>query len=124
MREVPPAPANARALDLGADKSPYRELLGSRGYEVKTLDITTDGGADYAGTAETALRQLDEGHDAWVRDVRNLGTAGLIQPQGKLSPPQYADVPMARLVMHIHREVIHHGAEICLLRDLYLRKDD
>ncbi|GGN99127.1 hypothetical protein GCM10010112_92640 [Actinoplanes lobatus] len=78
---------------------------------------------DYAGTAETALRQLDEGHDAWVRDVRNLGTAGLIQPQGKLSPPQYADVPMARLVMHIHREVIHHGAEICLLRDLYLRKD-
>jgi hypothetical protein len=31
---------------------------------------------------------------------------------------------MARLVMHIHREVIHHGAEICLLRDLYLRKDD
>jgi hypothetical protein len=27
---------------------------------------------------------------------------------------------MANRIMHIHREVIHHGAEICLLRDLYL----
>lgn len=79
---------------------------------------------DYAGTAETALRQLDEGHDAWIRDVRELGTVGLTQPQGSFSPPEYADTPMAKIVMHIHREVIHHGAEICLLRDLYLRKDD
>jgi hypothetical protein len=28
---------------------------------------------------------------------------------------------MATLVLHINREVIHHGAEISLLRDLYLR---
>ena len=26
---------------------------------------------------------------------------------------------MAALVLHIHREVIHHGAEVSLLRDLY-----
>jgi hypothetical protein len=26
---------------------------------------------------------------------------------------------MAALVLHINREVIHHGAEIALLRDLY-----
>jgi hypothetical protein len=26
---------------------------------------------------------------------------------------------MATLVLHINREVIHHGAEIALLRDLY-----
>jgi len=30
---------------------------------------------------------------------------------------------MAKLILHIHREVIHHSAEICLLRDLYLWKD-
>jgi hypothetical protein len=29
---------------------------------------------------------------------------------------------MATLVLHINREVIHHGAEISLLRDLYLRR--
>jgi DinB superfamily len=79
---------------------------------------------DFAGTAETALRQLDKGYDAWIRDVRELGTAGLTQPQGSLSPPEYSDKPMAKFVMYIHREVIHHGAEICLLRDLYLRKNN
>jgi hypothetical protein len=26
---------------------------------------------------------------------------------------------MATLVLHINREVLHHGAEIALLRDLY-----
>ena len=50
--EAPPAGAGAIALDLGSDKSPYRELLESRGYVVRTLDLTTDAGADYAGTAE------------------------------------------------------------------------
>jgi hypothetical protein len=28
---------------------------------------------------------------------------------------------MATLVLHINREVIHHGAEIALLRDRYQR---
>ncbi|CAL8970254.1 hypothetical protein TESS_TESS_02113 [Tessaracoccus sp. O5.2] len=31
---------------------------------------------------------------------------------------------MAALVMHINREVIAHGAEICLLRDLYRAQRD
>jgi hypothetical protein len=26
---------------------------------------------------------------------------------------------MAGLILHINREVMHHGGEICLLRDLY-----
>ena len=26
---------------------------------------------------------------------------------------------MAALVLHISREAIHHGSELCLLRDLY-----
>ncbi len=78
----------------------------------------------YSGTAEGALRQLDEGHDTWVRDVRDLGAAGLVRPQGAISPPEYADAPMARRVLYSHVEVIHHGAEICLLRDLYRSNDN
>jgi hypothetical protein len=27
---------------------------------------------------------------------------------------------MAKLILYINLEAIHHGAEICLLRDLYL----
>jgi hypothetical protein len=77
----------------------------------------------YSGTAAGALRQLDDGHDAWVRDVRALGAAGLARPQGALSPPEFAAAPLARLILYVNLEVIHHGAEICLLRDLYLRKD-
>lgn len=80
--------------------------------------------ADYPGNAEAALRRLDDGHDAWVSDLRSLGTEGLARPQGPSAPPQYANAPMAKLIMHIHREVIHHGAEVCLLRDLYLWKEE
>ncbi len=31
---------------------------------------------------------------------------------------------MAELVLHINRGMLHHGAEIALLRDLYLWKYD
>jgi DinB superfamily len=76
---------------------------------------------NYAGTAKEALRQLDETHDAWVAGVRGLGTAGLARPQGPSQPPEFADAPMAKLILYMNLEVIHHGAEIALLRDLYLR---
>jgi hypothetical protein len=31
---------------------------------------------------------------------------------------------MAGLIAHISREVMHHGGEICLLRDLYQARSD
>jgi len=79
--------------------------------------------ADYAtrvwpATAADALRQLDEEHDRWVAGVRSLGPEGLARPCGP-AEGHWADSSMARLVLHINRELIHHGAEIALLRDLY-----
>ncbi len=53
--------------------------------------------------------------------VRGLGGDGLSRPCGPAEGP-YAGCPMAALVLHIHREVIHHGAEVSLLRDLYLNR--
>lgn len=73
----------------------------------------------YAGTAREALRQLDDEYEVWADGVRSLGTAGLAQPQGH--PPAFAHAPMAKKMLYANVEVIHHGAEICLLRDLYLR---
>ena len=32
--------------------------------------------------------------------------------------------PTVKLILYTHVEVIHHGAEICQMRDLYLRKDN
>jgi hypothetical protein len=72
----------------------------------------------YAGTAGQALSQLDEGYAAWTAGVAGLGAEGLARPLGPAGGP-WADDPMAALVTHINKEVIHHGAEICLLRDLY-----
>jgi hypothetical protein len=75
----------------------------------------------YAGTADEALGQLDDAYAAWISGVRGLGVDGLAQPCGPAEGP-FAEYSMAALVLHIHREVIHHGAEIALLRDLYLRE--
>ena len=72
----------------------------------------------YAGTADTALVQLDDAYERWTAGVRGLDAAGLAAPCGPAEGP-YAEFPMAALVLHINREVIHHGAEVALLRDLY-----
>jgi DinB superfamily len=77
----------------------------------------------YASTADEALAQLDAEVDAWRAGVTALGEDGLLRPCGPAEGP-YADEPLAVLVLHIHRELIHHGAEICLLRDLYAHRED
>lgn len=75
----------------------------------------------YSGTAAEALRQLDEAYTGWRDGVRGLGDDGLARRCGPAEGP-YAESSMAALVLHINREAIHHGAEICLLRDLYRKR--
>ena len=77
---------------------------------------------DYPGDAATALAQLDATHAAWTAGVRGLDEEGLRRPCGSAEGP-WADSPMATLVLHVNREVLHHGAEIALLRDLYRWRD-
>ena len=72
----------------------------------------------YAGSAAEALGQLDEQYAAWVEHLRRLDAAGLARQCGQVEGP-YAEAPFATLILHINRELIHHGAEIALLRDLY-----
>lgn len=73
---------------------------------------------EYAGDAATALEQLDTQLDIWLTGLRGLGEDDLCAPVGEKEP--FPDAPMATLVLHIHRELIHHLSEVCLLRDLYL----
>ena len=72
----------------------------------------------YAGTAAEALAQLDDVYAGWTAGVHGLDAAALARPCGPAEGP-FAEYPMAALVLHINREVIHHGAEVALLRDLY-----
>jgi hypothetical protein len=77
----------------------------------------------WATDAQTALHQLDEAYDNWITGVKGLDDAALARPIGPAEGP-WAEHPMIDLVLHIHREVIHHGAEIALLRDLYAHRPD
>ena len=73
---------------------------------------------DWPTTATGALERLDAAYEHWTRSVSELDDEALARPVGEAEGP-YAHLPMAALVLHINREVIHHGAEICLLRDLF-----
>ncbi|MFE9250666.1 DinB family protein [Streptomyces sp. NPDC007088] len=73
----------------------------------------------YAGTADEALEQLDEMYGRWNAGVRELSDADLENPPAR-GPERF---PLENRVLHVNRELIHHGAEISLLRDLYRRQD-
>ncbi|SCL16076.1 DinB family protein [Micromonospora inyonensis] len=73
---------------------------------------------EYAATAAGALAQLDTEYARWLAGVESLGGSGLARPCGQAEGP-YAERPLAALVLHINRELIHHLSEVCLLRDLY-----
>src|SRR5690625_3441306 len=72
---------------------------------------------EYASTAQGALAQLESEYAAWITGVESLGDEGLSRACGEHG---FEEASMARLILHIHREVIHHLAEVSLLRDLYL----
>ncbi|CAM4414120.1 DinB superfamily protein [Mycobacterium basiliense] len=80
-----------------------------------SLTIAT---ANWPATAEDGLNALREHYLAWRDGVQSLNDATLQQPVGEAEGP-WAERPMATLVLHINREVMHHGGEIALLRDLY-----
>jgi hypothetical protein len=75
---------------------------------------------EYPTTAVDALARLDAAYAAWVAGVRSLGEDGLTvlcREEG------FEQSTMAALVLHIHREVIHHGSVISTVRDLYAWRD-
>jgi len=74
----------------------------------------------YAPTADAALDQFDAAYARWSTGVRALGDEGLARPCGPAEGP-FAETPLAGLILHINKELIHHCAEVALLRDLYLR---
>lgn len=70
----------------------------------------------YPGTAAEAMAQLDAAYACWITGVRGLDEAVLSE---RCREPGFDELSVGALVLHIHREMIHHLAEICLLRDLF-----
>ncbi|MFD8879964.1 DinB family protein [Corynebacterium xerosis] len=71
--------------------------------------------------AAGALAQLDEVYAAWVDALHSLDDAALSRPVGPTEGP-WAEHSGGTPIAHIHREIIHHGAEVALLRDLWARR--
>lgn len=71
-----------------------------------------------ADTADAALEFVARSYRWWIDGVSGLSPQVLAQPLGPRGN-WFAEAPMSDLVLHINREVMHHGGELGLLRDLY-----
>lgn len=74
--------------------------------------------AELPGTAADAVRFLEECYAGWHDAIMGLGREALERPLGPKGA-YFAAEPMVALIVHINREVMHHGGEIGVLRDLY-----
>ena len=74
--------------------------------------------ASLPGTAGQALTYLRNSYAWWDDGIAGLSETELLQPLGPRGS-WFAENPMAELILHVNREVMHHGGEIGLLRDLY-----
>jgi hypothetical protein len=70
------------------------------------------------GTAADALAVLRGAYDVWRRVLDSTTDDGLAEPIGEIGGP-FADSTRRAFALHILDELIHHGAEVALLRDLY-----
>lgn len=73
---------------------------------------------DWPGSADAGISFVADAYHDWKSAVATLDEAALAQRCGPTEGP-YADRSMAALVLHINREVLHHAAEACCLRDLH-----
>jgi hypothetical protein len=73
---------------------------------------------DLPGSAGDAVAFLEREYGRWHTAITGLDPAALETPLGPKGGP-YANESMAALIVHVNREVMHHGGEIGTLRDLY-----
>jgi hypothetical protein len=70
------------------------------------------------GTAAEALAALAEAHDCWRAVLDGTTEESLAAPIGKPAG-RYGTASRHSFALHVVDELIHHGAEAALLRDLY-----
>jgi hypothetical protein len=72
----------------------------------------------WPATAREAITELTRYYRRWTASVRQMSEEDLARPVGP-KEGQWAAEPFAALVFHLNREIMHHGGEIGVLRDLY-----
>ena len=73
-----------------------------------------------SGTAAAAVRAFDDAATAWRKALLSTDDATL-DTVGHCTCPHGSDreEPFIDIVWWVNQEVLHHGAEIALIRDLY-----
>ncbi|ETA71006.1 DinB family protein [Actinospica robiniae] len=89
-----------------------------RSYTDRLFEDKDGGGREWTTSPAAATALVDSEWDRFVGHVKKLDQAGLERPIGPNFGP-YADDSVHALVLHAADEVIHHAAEVALLRDLY-----
>lgn len=74
--------------------------------------------AQWPGTPEGALAEMNRQWSRFRAHVAPMDDTALAEPLGPTAGP-YAEDSYHALVLHALDEVIHHGAEMALIRDLY-----
>jgi hypothetical protein len=92
-----------------------------RGYVLYSFEDVPDLGDrhEWPGTAKEGVQALAEDWEQFTSRIAALGDKRLLEPMG-LGP--WAHETYLKLALHALHEVAHHGGEIGLLRDLYLRQ--
>ncbi len=87
------------------------------------LPALTVSGSDWYEQVGDALAALDTSWTAFRTGIGRLEEDGLWRPLGP-AWGSYGSQPWVALVLHALDEVVHHGAEIALLRDLYTHRSE
>lgn len=74
----------------------------------------------WPGTAEEGIKALADDWARFISRIESLGDQRLLEPMGPRGGA-FAHESHLLLAMHALDEAAHHGGEIGLLRDLYLR---
>ena len=80
-------------------------------------------GREWFADPGDAVAAMQTAYEVFRSAIEAIGDDGRWAPLGPTWGP-YAESSWLALVVHALDELAHHGAEIALLRDLYLRADD
>ncbi len=78
---------------------------------------------DYPATVDQLPAFLTQHYQAWRAGLASLDEDGWRRPLGPAWGP-YAKSSTMDLALHVFDEVVHHGGEVGLLRDLYQHRSE
>ncbi|MER6767033.1 DinB family protein, partial [Amycolatopsis sp. NPDC000746] len=96
------------------------EMLALRADHTSGTHTKTRDDYPIAGDVTAAVAAFDAGATAWREALLTIDDAAL-DTVGYCTYPHGSDAesPFLEIVWWVNQEVLHHGAEIALLRDLY-----